>query len=363
MRDHSFGGDRHELLVVPVRPGSPLFLYGEGALLWLRLVDAALDESVFDESERQILTDMEQMGIVSRDVGHSARVQEIRGPWLSSPMHELVYSLLGWVAAAEEIDILFIKGPTLHAQGLRDREHSGDVDCWVRPADEIRLARAMQEWGWKPAFSAFTGTRVLHSLTLRVGDWGSAIDVHTWFPGIAMDADDAFALVSEKSDVRVFAGYDARTPTTDMHAIISALHDVRPLQGRMPTAQQVGKAGDVLRRGGRTVPSLVRDAGAEYALAAALRRAFPEFRLDLDNAAVPKDWAWRLADSPLHVYFEAIKLVPPRQRLRVFFRVLWPTAESLRSGPYGDDTTSTSVIRIRRAMQGWRLLHRAKSRA
>ena len=38
------------------------------------------------------------------------------------------------VAASRGIRCVFTKGPALRLQGLRDREHSGDVDLWCDPA-------------------------------------------------------------------------------------------------------------------------------------------------------------------------------------------------------------------------------------
>lgn len=362
VRTHEFGGHGRDLIVVPIHPGPPLFLYGEGALLWLKFVGGGLHDAELSERERDIAEEMEEMSIVARDPAHPARVDEIRPPWLTSPMHELVYALLSSVAAAEGIDIVFIKGPTLHAQGLRDRAHSGDVDCWVPVADERRFAIAMQRWGWTPAFSAFTGTRVLHSLTLRASEWGSAVDVHTWFPGMAMEPDDAFALVQDRSELREFAGRRVRTPIPALHAVVSALHDVRPLQGRGPGTEQLAKAAETLRRGGASVMELAREANAGYALAEPLRLAYPDVEFDAEGAPVPMDWGWRLQDTTLGSYKEAIKLIPLRDRPRVIFRILWPTAESLRGGPTADGVSSVGKTRFRRAVQGWRLL-RGRKRA
>lgn len=355
VREHEFG-ESHELVVIPIHPGSPLFLYGEGASLWRRFAEGVVDDADLSAQEGDIALEMEEMGIVSRDLAHPARLEELRAPWLTSPMHELVYALLSNVAAAEGVDIVFIKGPTLHAQGLRDREHSGDVDCWVPAADERRFALAMQDWGWSPAFSAFTGTRVLHSLTLRASAWGSAVDVHTWFPGMAVEPDHAFALVKEESEARVFAGRRVQTPTAPLHAVLSALHDVRPVQGRMPDTDQSSRAADTLRRGGQAVPAIARSVKAEYALALPLRQAFPGEDFDVDDAPAPKDWAWRLADSPLRAYGEALKLIPARDLPRVVFRILWPTAQSLRAGPTAEGEASARRIRTRRILHGWRLL-------
>lgn len=357
-------GDRFELIVTPAVPGLPLFLFGPGAHLWRRLVASPISDDALNPDEHSMIRQMEDAGVVSADPAHPARIRDLQPPWLSSPFHELVYALLSRVAAENSIDIVFIKGPTLHAQGLRTREHSGDVDCWVQPGDETRLAEAMSRWGWTPAYSAFTGTPVLHSLTLRAGQWGSAVDVHSWFPGMAIDRDLAFSRIQEMTEERVFAGALGRTPGRDAHAIISALHDVRPSLGRRAGAEQTARAAETLRLAGRGVLSASKSLGSDFALSESLSIAFPDVRLDTSSAREPHDWMWRMQTSPLRAYIEALKLVPLRDRPRVFLRVLWPKADNLRSGPLAEVSTteSTRSLRWRRARQGLSMLY-AASRA
>lgn len=359
VRGNAAVDDQYELVVTPVLPGSPLFLFGGGAELWRRLVDGVVTDDGLSADEQGIVRDMELSGIASRDLGHHARVNDIPRPWLSSPLHELVYALLQRMADENDVDIVFIKGPTLHAQGLRDREHSGDVDCWVRPGQEVRLAEAMTAWGWRPAYSAFTSTRVLHSLTLRAGEWGSAIDVHSWFPGIALDHQRAFSLIEESAEARRFAGVDARTPGREVHAVISALHDVRPVSGQLADSSQNQRAAQTLKRAGERVIAASRKLNSDFALSDALHEAFPGRAEAWRGAAEPEDWAWRSQRSPRRAYVEAFKLIPLRQRPRVLFRVIWPTSQSLRSGPVGEGRTEgTWRLRMRRLAQGVGLLTR-----
>lgn len=349
VRQHpELGRDGLEYLVTPVKPALPRFLYGPGARLWRRMVDGAVQDSGLSEDERLIAQEMELIGIASRDPSDVERVYEVKAPWLRSPVHELVYALLGRVAEKLSIDVLFIKGPTLHAQGLRQREHSGDVDCWVAPGDELRLARAMTEWGWTPAISALTGTRVLHSLTLRVVEWGSAVDVHSWFPGMAVDPHTAFEIAREHSELREFAGKTVMTPRPALHAVIYALHEMRPLQGRAPGARETADAANVLRTAGVAAVDVIRRVEAGYALTPALRQAFPDLPIELDAQRVPDDWSWRMQTSTARIYAEALKLIPMRQRPKVLFRILWPTRESLVSGPCADGVESPSLWNLRR---------------
>lgn len=354
VRSTELASDTYEIIVTPTVPGDPLMLHDDGARLWRRLIEAPVSDDDLTADERDIVADMEQMGIASRDVDHPARLRRLSAPWLAAPLHELVYALLA--RAAEEVGarILFIKGPTLHAQGLRDRVHSGDVDCWVEPGAETRFAREMERWGWAPAFSAFTGTRVLHSLTLRASEWGCAVDVHSWFPGITVSPAEAFESAYASTELREFAGMEVRTPTIDLHAVIAALNEVRPWRGQLPTSTKVEAASRVLSAAGESSIAMAERFGAGYALAEALPQAFPHRDLDYSGDRVPLDWRWRLQRSPLRIYWAALSIVPLRRRAHVIFRIVWPSAESLRSGPVseGDPTVGVRALRLQRLRVG-----------
>lgn len=351
---HPSWGDDYRYLIAPVQPGVPVMLWGDGARVWEQLVAGPVDERDLDADDRDVAAELEAMGIASRDPEHSARVREVRTPWLSSPIHELVYALLGRVADQSGVELVFIKGPTLHAQGLRTREHSGDVDCWVQPGSEERFARAMQPWGWQPAFSAFTGTSVLHSLTLRAPDWGCAVDVHSWFPGMTVSHDDAFAQLRRSAEDRVFAGYVARTPERAVHAVISALHDIRPSGGHAVGEDLVERAAETLAAGGEDAADVVVATGAEYALRKPMTHAFPTYRIDYSRAPVPVDWPWRMQPTMLRTYIAALRTLTPRNRLRTIYRIVWPTSESLLAGPIAQESAGASVreLRAKRAKRG-----------
>jgi len=329
IRSHSLGEGVYEYVVTPARPAPPLFLVADGAALWRRLVDGPLSMDDLDRDSIDILLEMEAMGIASSDIDDDARVTAVAPPTLSSPFHELVYALVGSVCRQSSIRALFIKGPTLHAQGLRSREHSGDVDCWVPPGEERRLARALQQWGWTPAYSAFSGTAVLHSLTLRAGSWGCAIDVHSWFPGITLEAAEAFDLVERSSTDAAFAGKLVVVPSRPVHAMISALHDTRPLLGVSASVSKVEQAAGTLRRAGSGVPQVVHEFQAGYALRDVMRTAFPDDTTDWGGAPIPPDWEWRQQRSTPRIYLAALRLIPWRRRPSVVAQLLWSRIRSV----------------------------------
>ncbi|WP_435743074.1 hypothetical protein [Microbacterium sp. PMB16] len=328
-----------ELVVVPVAPGTPVFLMGRGAEIWRALLEDNTDRIDAADDAGEILAALEDMGIASRDSGHRARVTMLDRPWLVSAFHELVYALIARVAESEGIDVVFIKGPTLHAQGLREREHSGDVDCWVRPGDDLRLAAAMRDWGWTPLLSPFTGTGVTHSLTLEASEWGCAIDVHVRYPGMDIDPASAFAIALDASEPRVFAATVCATPRKALHGVIAALHSVRPFIGAPAGEASIDAAAMALRAAGEETVDFAERVNAVYALETPLQRAFPEAGLAYPGARPPADWAWRLTASAPRRHLRALLTVPARQQPAVLWRLVWPSAEVLRAAGEAPNTS------------------------
>lgn len=349
-------------MLTPASPGGPVFLLGDGADLWLKLLEEPLNDANLDDRTLQILYSFERDGLASAETDSPARVQRIQPPWMESPIHELVYALLGNVADSIGLDVVFIKGPTLHAQGLRERAHSGDVDCWVLPGDEWRLAEAMKAWGWTPIPSAFTGTAVAHSLTLKADSWGCEIDVHTRFPGISIPPEQAFHLVCAGSELREFAGVLARTPAVDVHAIILALHELRPVAGVRPSSSRISKVADTLRTAGASTVALADSFGAGYVLREPLTEVFPQLVANLHNSERPPEWSWRLSDSPTRGLLLALASLPVRQRPAVLWRLLFPGREVLTaSGRLADPRSPLHVAYLRRFWDAARSLFKKAS--
>ncbi|OZB80742.1 nucleotidyltransferase family protein [Microbacterium sp. 13-71-7] len=357
LRTHELADQGFELIVIPTRAGEPRFLFGAGAALWRRLVDGSVTSRVGQEPATQaMLLEMAEAGFASRSPSENSVVAHLSGPWMSSPLHELVYALVEHVARENSIDVVFIKGPLLYAQGLRVREHSGDVDCWTRPKDAGRLSSALEAWGWAPLHVPFEGTMVSHSITMQSDSWGCEIDIHTRFPGIAAAPVDAFEEVLAATDQRQYAGVEVNVPTVPLHAVIASLHLLRPLGGDVQETD-IEEASRILRAGGPDTIGLTRSLNAGYVLARPLAMAFPEADTSMLDATVPEDWAWRSADSVFSGQWKALSLVPWRQRIRVAFRLLWPSRARLRSsytdaGTTWREMTAFRILRLRSAIRG-----------
>ncbi|MCK2026501.1 nucleotidyltransferase family protein [Microbacterium sufflavum] len=296
------------------------------------------------------MVQLQEMGLAAGAGTSSSAPLTLSEPWLDSVFHELVYALVARVAEENDIPLLFIKGPTLHAQGLRSRKHSGDVDCWVRPGDDLRLARAMREWGWTPLMLPFTGTTVTHSLTLVAGEWGCAIDVHTSFPGMRLAPGEALQFLLDGAEHRSYAGVSAQTPSLAAHAVLSALHDMRPFEGAPPSAHAVASATAVLATAGDAVFDVIDRLDAGYVLREPLERAFGAQARRFESALPPKDWEMRFERTSSARNFKALKFVPLRMRLRALVRLVWPTAETTRIALSRPQASNAEVFaaRIRR---------------
>lgn len=341
-----------ELLVVPTLPAEPMALQAGGADLWWRLLAGPLSETELTEDELEIVEQMEALGIASQDANHPNRFTEVAPPWLSSPLHELVYALVQSVADAAGIDLIFIKGPVLHKQGLREREHSGDVDVWVEPSSFDAFSRLLEPWGWTRVRFDFV-TRVYHSVTLRpASQWACEIDVHFRFPGIGVADAAAFASFKAHADRLRFGGVSAESPGPAWHVIIHALHKLRPVPGERASATADQEVVAAIRGVGPSIALNAAEVGALAVLKDAVEEAFPEVELPELVGDIPEDWVWRLEPNRAKFHWAVLRSLPWRQRPAALKAVLWPSESTAqrsaqRAGRSGSTGLRARVVRLR----------------
>lgn len=310
-------------VVLARKPSIPVFLREHAETLWRRLVDGPIDDVVLTPDERSLVEQFVEFGIASDDPSHPARISELSAPWLSSFAHELVYSMLASIAQEQGIRVVAIKGPVLYRQGLRTREHSGDVDILVDPEKADQFTEAIAEWGWTLLPTVWSGTRVKHGVTLLRDDWGCEIDVHWRMPGWALPDEAAFAEVHASAETVTFAGVPVPVPDLPTHAVISALHLARP-QFKGPNEHIVHSARDVLATAGLDSLDAARTLRADRALAGELREAFPGETIE-PTYPLPPDWDWRVQNSALRGNLAALRSLPWAQCMRVVSRFVWPS--------------------------------------
>lgn len=325
--DPSFVGV--DTIVTPTIPGPPLALFGAGSRLWRRLVeDGPLSEDELDDDEITTIREMADLGLASDDAHHPALFTQLDAAWLSSPLHELVYAVVAMIARGHSIPVVFIKGPVLHAQGLRVREHSGDVDVWADPGRVNRLVEEITEWGWVAQPDLWHGAPIDHSQAMSpTGGWCCEIDVHRRMPGVAVRDDRAFEVLEEHTERARFAGISVAVPTRPMNALLSALHVVRPEIGTGAAAGAADRAAAVLRAGGPEALDVALAIDAVRVLKEPLSCAFGPEAIGARRGGAPRNWVWRSQPSKLYAYAVALGEVPLIQRPALLFRLVWPSQD------------------------------------
>lgn len=352
-----------EIMLLPIYPiDEPMGLSGAPAELWRRLVGGPVADASLSDEDRTLVREFAEFGIASSDAGHAARITQLDPPWLLSPLHELVYALVASVARDHGIDAVFIKGPVLHKQGLRERQHSGDVDVWVDPDRIEQMAEHLLPWNWIEQETLWTGVKAYHSITLDPRAWGAQIDLHRHMPGCALRDAELFEVLLRATETGRFGGCGVRVPAPAAHAVISALHEMRPSRSR-PTlsAGTVAAVVEGLQRGGSASPAWAEEARAVAALRPVLVEAFDGYNFAEVDYAAPANWTRRAKATRSAELWAALKAVPLKQRARMLFRIVWPTDADIRlsdveAGFSGEKLVSARVRRLGRAFRAtvWR---------
>nr|MBS1901052.1 nucleotidyltransferase family protein [Actinomycetota bacterium] len=342
-----------DLMVLSTLPSEPMGLQGEVAGLWRRLAEAGpVDDDDLSSDERLLVREFAEAGVASADPAHPARATRIRAPWFSSPLHELVCALVASVARDNGIRFVFIKGPVLHLQGLRDREHSGDIDLWVDPADIVRLSRLFEPWGWALVPNFWGDIAAYHAMTLAPRVWGCELDLHRHMPGCAAPDAEAFRVLAENSSALVFAGVDALVPSRTANAVLSALHFTRPHPEPNPPVT-VTRAVEVLQRAGAGAIGFSDAVKATAALEPVLRQAFPDAEVEADHR-IPLNWRWRAESNTLRRAVLASRSVPVSSWPRFVGRLFWPEEDIAMRFDHAHGAHAKSAVgaRLRRLVYG-----------
>lgn len=141
---------------------------------------------------------------------------------------DLAHAWVQTLADSLEVRALFVKGPSLHRWGLREKRASFDVDVLVPPDDFYRLCAALERAGWGERDSGFIMRNVAHhSQTFISPAWPCDIDVHAYYPGFLADPSLVFDTLWERRSSLLFAGQPCAVTDRVASAIILALHSLR----------------------------------------------------------------------------------------------------------------------------------------
>ncbi len=337
-----------EYMILPALPcDEPIGLQGEVAELWLSLLGGPVPESQFTESQLALVQEFAAFGIASPDPSHPARITRVSEPWLMSPLHEMIYALVHSVAREHGIEIVFIKGPVLHRQGLRDKEHSGDIDVLVDPRRILELQEALAVWGWNVHLTMWDGTELSHSITLEPAQWGCEIDLHRRFPGVGLGDQEAFGRVHGTAGEVVFASVTARVAAPLVNGLFAALHLARPLPpGHRPRDDEHDDPVAILQRCGTPVIGLAQRFGADAALEAHLREAFPQERIVV-TSPLPFNWVWLRQPTRARYYLFALGHASWHEKPGLAARILWPTRRVAFDSSRSAGLRESSSVRAR----------------
>ncbi|MEI2278542.1 nucleotidyltransferase family protein [Paenarthrobacter ilicis] len=338
-----------EVMLLATVPSEPLGLIGAPASLWRRLVAGPVADTALTPDERLLVREFASVGLASGDEGHPARVRRLEKPWLSSPLHEMVYALVASVARDIHIGVVAIKGPTLHRQGLRDREHSGDVDIWVHPDHVEVVCHALEQWGWNGQADQWSGLSFNHSTALEPGEWGCEVDVHRHIPGCSLSDDAVFASLVQSTETTSFAGVDVLTPDLPAHAVLLALHELRPEARHGKPPAQAHEVAERLKVGGVDSLDFAREIKALAVLEPSLRLAFPRHSFVVDHK-IPLNWKWRESRGWWRAYWMIFASLSPSERRLFVQRAVWPQREALAASEARAGRSNAGLIgaRVRR---------------
>jgi uncharacterized protein YjiS (DUF1127 family) len=206
------------------------------------------------------------------------------------------------IADHAEVDLLHIKGDAVDA-AFRDPGSPGasgtDVDVLVRPAQVARMDRALRAEGWMLHSTFTNGSPFGHAQTYLHGIWGY-LDLHRSFPGIEVDAAEAFEVLWQDSEVMQVAAIDCRVPAPPAQALILVLNAARSLSRG---SRDVTRAWDEAAPDTRAATeALAGRLGAEVAVAAATgrledyrgRRSYRLWRAVSQGGTRTEEWLGRV---------------------------------------------------------------------
>lgn len=267
---------------------------------------------------------------------------------------QLAHAVVQAVADACGADLLHVKGPAIDPRITDRARASSDADVIVRPRHVAPLLAALQRGGWQVKASFATGSAFQHAASLWHDHLGW-VDVHRHFPGIEVDAGNAFEVLWRDSLPAMIAHRPCRVPGIDAQRLLLLLHAARSHRPDDVTA--------AWSTGREATTALARRLRAEVALAAATGSLE-------DYADAPTYDLWRHFStgntSRLDEWSARLKAAPTRlAAVRVAFWALAVNTDhlALRLGhrPTTGEIAAEYVARLRLALrEAWAYARRPR---
>ncbi|MCU6479901.1 nucleotidyltransferase family protein [Arthrobacter sp. A2-55] len=140
----------------------------------------------------------------------------------------LTHALLAYLASENGIRVLFVKGPGVVLQGLREGHQSTDADVLIEPQNFDRFLILIESRGWLRRPTDPDGGRFpSHSVTYYHPQWPNDIDAHKSFPGFEADPATAFDVFWASHTTVPMANRDIPVPSVEASRLILAVHSLR----------------------------------------------------------------------------------------------------------------------------------------
>ncbi|MCF6376266.1 nucleotidyltransferase family protein [Nocardioides KLBMP 9356] len=191
----------------------------------------------------------------------------------------LAHAVVQKLADDRGIDLLHLKGPAV-LPGLRaGNRQSSDVDVLVRPSHLHKLVDALESVGWEQRTDFATGSVFAHAANWWHDGWGW-VDVHVSWPGVTIDAERAFDVLSRDAVLHPIAHRPCPVPCRTAQRLVLVLHAAR--SGGLGDVEAAWTSADPAEQA--EVRRLTAELGAEVALAAGigeleLHRGAPTYAL------------------------------------------------------------------------------------
>jgi hypothetical protein len=282
----------------------------------------------------------------------------------------LAHALVARLADDAGARILFIKGPTAVALGVRPDRPSTDVDVLADRAGFVALGTALEVSGWQRR-NADTGLRHAndlafeHSVHFIHPEWPCDLDLHFSFPGfLAPEAQVFESLWATRTTVDV-AGLPVPSPSAPAQALVVALHALRDpdrgtSQADLRHVESAVRALDEQQR--HDLVDLAVAAGA----ADTARPVLPPAGGGT-TAPSPLLRTWRLrqrySEAAGSLWIEQFSRATWRERPRVLLRAAVPAREVLLSSHLVESASHREValLHLRRWRHGIATLPRSMS--
>jgi hypothetical protein len=271
----------------------------------------------------------------------------------------LAHALVARLADGAGARVLFIKGPTAVALGVRPDRPSTDVDVLVEPPAFESLCVALESAGWvlRAPIGSLRHAGDLafdHSAHYIHRDWPCDLDVHYNFPGFLAPAQQVFDALWERRTTVEVAGQDVPTPDAVGQALVVGLLALRDPRRPQSLDDLEHVAGAIEGAPGddsvTAVAELARATGSAQTAEPLLTRlgvpAEPTGHAELTAQLV----AWRrrqeFSEAAGSLWLIAFSEAPWHRRPGILLRAAFPPREALLSSHLAAGASRSQVARL-----------------